>query len=247
LKRYFLTLAYQGTHYCGWQRQPNAVSVQQTIEEAASIILRHNVEVTGCGRTDTGVHAAYYVAHFDTETTLPDKFLVQMNGILPADIAIYDVKAVKDTAHARFDALERSYRYDIALRKDPFSRETAWFFPQYRKLDQVKMQELATLLLQYSSFFPFCKTNSGVEHYACKMLQAYWEEDLERGKLSFHITANRFLRGMVRMIVGASIQVGLGQITLEEVKMALETQTALAKSQSVPPTGLFLVNVRYSD
>ena len=133
--RYFLTLAYRGTRYSGWQIQPNAVSVQATIEDVLSTILQEKVDITGCGRTDAGVHASYYVAHFDAEKALPPRFLNALNSLLPADIAIYSVQEVSPEAHARYDAFERSYEYHVTFRKDPFTTETAWFYPQFHKLD----------------------------------------------------------------------------------------------------------------
>ncbi|MBN8683151.1 MAG: tRNA pseudouridine(38-40) synthase TruA [Chitinophagales bacterium] len=243
--RYFLELAYRGGQYCGWQRQPNAPSVQERMEEALRTILREPVEVVGCGRTDTGVHARYYVAHFDAENDLPPRLLDGLNSILPNDIAVYSCRAVAAEAHARYDAFERSYTYTISLRKDPFLLETAWFYPQWRKIDTEAMQAMARLLLQYDQFFPFCKTDSSADHYACQMMRAEWE--FQENQWRFHIHANRFLRGMVRLIVGACVQVGAGKISLEQIQYALDTQTALKGSLSAPPQGLALTGVRYKD
>jgi len=243
--RYFLTLAYLGTDFCGWQRQPKDVSVQAVLENALSIVLRQPIEVTGCGRTDTGVHARYYVAHFDAEGALPDRFLIAINSLLPYSIAVYAVQAMHAEAHARYDAFERSYTYHLGMRKDPFAKETAWFYPQYQKLNLEKMQDVAALLPQFDAFFPFCKTHSGVDSYQCTLTKAYWVVEKESHQLTFHITANRFLRGMVRLIVGTCITAGMGQIAVEDVKKALEDQTPLLKSLSVPPEGLFLTEVRY--
>lgn len=243
--RYFLTLSYLGTRYSGWQAQPNAPSVQATLESALATILREPVEVTGCGRTDAGVHARYYVAHFDAEGDLPKNLLYGLNGLLPADIAVHDLRPVHSGAHARYDAFERSYEYHIALRKDPFATETTWFFPQNRHLNLKKMQQTADLLMNYSAFFPFCKTDSGVDSYNCEVRNVVWESKPAEYRLIFHINANRFLRGMVRLIVGACINVGRGKLQLEDVKAALEEQKPLEKSLSVPPHGLFLTAVRY--
>lgn len=243
--RYFLTLSYRGTRYAGWQVQPNAPSVQATLEAALSTILREKIEITGCGRTDTGVHARYYVAHFDTEANLPSSFLNGLNSLLPEDVAIQEIRSVNPAAHARFDAFERSYEYHLSLRKDPFSTETAWFYPLSANLDFSKMQEVAALLPQYSAFFPFCKSDSGLEHYACDLKKAFWEQLPEKQEWIFHITANRFLRGMVRLIVGACVQVGRGQLQLSDIQTALDEQKSLKKSLSVPPQGLFLTDVKY--
>jgi tRNA pseudouridine38-40 synthase len=243
--RYFLTLSYRGTRYAGWQIQPNAPTVQATLESALSTILREKIGITGCGRTDTGVHASYYVAHFDFEGMLPPAFLNGLNSLLPNDIAVHEIRPVQPEAHARFDAYERSYQYVVSLRKDPFSVETAWHYPQYQLLDFEKMQLVAALLPRYSAFFPFCKSDSGLEHYACNLKSAFWEQRPDSHQWVFHITANRFLRGMVRLIVGACVQVGRGQLQMATVQAALEDQIALKKSLSVPPQGLFLTDVKY--
>ena len=243
--RYFLTLSYRGTRYSGWQSQPNAASVQATLETALSTLLRQPVEVTGCGRTDAGVHARYYVAHFDAGGELPPSFLNGLNSLLPNDVAVYDVRLVAPAAHARYDAYERSYEYHLSLRKDPFSVETAWFFPQYHRLDLEKMQQAAALIAQYHAFLPFCKTDSGVDSYVCQMKHAGWEHLPAQHRMVFHVTANRFLRGMVRLVVGACMNVGLGKIDLEDIQAALDQQQRLKKSLSVPPQGLFLTDVKY--
>jgi tRNA pseudouridine38-40 synthase len=245
--RYFLTLSYLGTRYSGWQVQPNAPSVQADLEKALTTILRQNIEVTGCGRTDAGVHARYYVAHFDAEGGLPPTFLNGLNSLLPDDIAAHSVQPVASEAHARYDAFERSYEYHIALRKDPFETDTAWIFPQSGKLDLKRMQESADLLPNYAAFLPFCKTDSGTEGYGCELKSAFWEHKPDEYRLIFHITANRFLRGMVRLIVGACVNAGLGKIEVADVQSALDEQKPLKKSLSVPPQGLFLTGVRYPE
>lgn len=243
--RYFLTLSYRGTRYAGWQRQPNAVSVQETLEAAVSTILRQRVEITGCGRTDAGVHARQYVAHMDMEGALPPTFLQGLNSLLPDDIAVFSVKPVPAGAHARYDALERSYEYRITLVKDPFETDTAWFYPQGRFLDTGRMCEVAAMLPQFDAFLPFCKSGSDVEHFLCILKGAEWQIDTQAPRLTFCITANRFLRGMVRLIVGASILAGRGHLDPGEVKRALETQTPLKKNLSAPPQGLAFTGVTY--
>ncbi|MCB0530970.1 MAG: tRNA pseudouridine(38-40) synthase TruA [Lewinellaceae bacterium] len=243
--RYFLTLAYKGSNYAGWQRQPNAVSVQETLETALATILRQPAVLTGCGRTDAGVHARYYVAHLDIEGDLPDTFLIGLNSLLPQDIAVYAATQMPPDAHARYDAFARQYEYRINLQKNPFETETAWFYPQGRRLQLSGLQAVAELLQQYEAFFPFCKTHSGVEHYVCSNLNALWEFDEVAQQLIFHISANRFLRGMVRLIVGACVQVGQGQLTLKDVQTALDKQIALEKNLSVPAEGLALTGVKY--
>ena len=243
--RYFLTLSYKGTHFAGWQVQPTAPSVQATLEAALETILREKTPVTGCGRTDAGVHARYFVAHFDAKSDLPPTLLNSLNSLLPEDIAIHHIRVVAEDSHARFDAFERAYEYHISLKKDPFSTQTAWHYPMYVHLNFEKMQEMTAILLHFSDFFPFCKTNSNVEHYRCALKQAIWEKQPEQEQWIFHIRANRFLRGMVRLMVGASIQVGRGQLDISQVEEALQKQIALPKSLSVPPHGLFLTDVKY--
>lgn len=244
--RYFLLLSYHGGAYAGWQRQLNASTVQETLEKALTTLLRRPTEITGCGRTDTGVHARNYVAHFDgPDEPLPGTFLRSFNSMLPFDIAVYEVQAMHPEAHARFDAVERSYTYRISTRKDPFTRDTAWAAPRAGELDLNAMQAVADLLPQYDAFAPFCKTGSDAKHFRCKLTEAYWETDPQNHLILFHITANRFLRGMVRLIVGACVLAGQGQVTREHVRDALEAQTPLKGSLSVPAHGLFFEGAKY--
>ncbi len=243
--RYFSELAYNGTHYHGWQKQQNAASVQETIERAFSTILNSEIEVVGCGRTDTGVHASQYLMHFDFEGTFPDGFVHRMNKYLPKDIVIRSVFEVNENAHARFDAVHRSYEYHLVFEKTPFETETAWHFYLSKTLDVDKLNEAASLLLGFNEFFPFCKTNHDAKTMECLLSRSEWVHDEKKGLLVFHISANRFLRGMVRLIVGMCINVALGKLTLEEVTKAMENQTMLEKSWSVPAHGLFLTEVKY--
>lgn len=243
--RYFIQLAYNGTAYCGWQRQPAAPSVQQTLEDAFSTVLGEAVAVTGCGRTDTGVHASAYVAHFDFEGAFPEGFLRRMNKFLPADVAIRSIFPVRPDAHARFDAHYRAYRYHIALQKDPFRTKTAFFYPFADRLDPALMQEAAQLLLGYEDFLPFCKTGSDAKTMKCRLYRSEWVFGEE--EVVYHVAANRFLRGMVRLIVGMSLSVGCGQLSLAQVREALDRQQPLPKSVSVDPEGLFLCEIRYPE
>lgn len=247
MTRFFLSLSYLGTHYSGWQVQPNAPSVQGALETALTTLLRHPIALTGCGRTDAGVHARYYVAHFEAAQPLPPAFLIRLNGLLTRDIAVHACWPVAPDAHARFDAVRRSYEYHITLRKDPFSQETAWFFPQHRLVDTALMQEAARLLSGFSAFYPFCKTHSDAEHYGCRLLHAAWTCVPEQHRWVFQVSANRFLRGMVRLMVGACLHVGLGKLSLSDLEQALVQQTALPRSWSVPPQGLFLTQVEYGE
>lgn len=243
--RYILELAYNGTNYAGWQRQPNAISVEETIDTALSLILGEKIKIVGCGRTDTGVHASYYVAHFDFSGDFPPVFLRRFNRFLADDISILGIYRVAPEFHARFHATGRGYTYRIALRKDPFRQETVASLPQMKGLDQQQVQEAATLLLDYSAFTPFCKTNSDAFTMNCELKEARWEFADE--EWTFHISANRFLRGMVRLIVGMCIRVGEGKLTIEQVRQAMDRQERLPKPWSAPASGLFLSSVEYSD
>jgi tRNA pseudouridine38-40 synthase len=245
MSRYFIELAYNGTRLNGWQRQDNAPSVQAAIEDALRLILRQpTLEIVGCGRTDTGVHAAQYFAHFDFEGDFSDSFLQRANKLVGSDIVLKAIHAVRPEAHARFDATRRSYNYYISFEKNPFATETTWHFQLAKRLDKEKMQKTAALLKNYTEFAPFCKTNSDAQTMRCAITESAWIFT-DKGAI-FTISANRFLRGMVRLIVGACINVGLGQSELDDIKHALDTQTPLIKSYSVPPTGLFLTQIDYS-
>lgn len=242
--RYFTKLAYNGTRYAGWQIQPNNATVQETIQTAFSTILGKSIEFTGCGRTDTGVHASEYYAHFDFDGAFPTSFLHRVNKFLPEDIVIYTIFEVEPDAHARFDAFKRSYEYHVTFIKNPFTTQTTFFYPYTQKPDFDKMQQAAQLLLSYQEFQPFCKSNHDAKTLQCTLIRSEWQQADEHN-LTFHISANRFLRGMVRLIVGMCLNVGLDKVNLDEVKNALNQQVLLKKSWSVPPEGLFLTEVRY--
>jgi len=248
--RCFCELAYNGTRYVGWQKQPGQASLQETIEGAFSTILETSIEITGCGRTDAGVHARQYFLHFDFpfegEGGFPEAFVSRLNKFLPQDIVVRRIFEVANDAHARYDAFLRSYEYKLCFNKNPFHPETIYHFPFAHKLDVQKVQEAANLLLGYDEFFPFCKTRSDVKTVECQLKRSKWIFDREKERMIYYISANRFLRGMVRLIVGMCLNVGLGKLSLEEVKLALDTtQRRLPKSWSVPPQGLFLTEVRY--
>lgn len=244
--RYRVHLQYLGTAYAGWQRQPNDVTVQQVLEETLSTILREKIEVTGCGRTDAGVHARQYVAHFDAMSIENfDKVLYQWNAILPYDISVLQLMPAKDDFHARFDAVSRSYTYHLHFQKNPFLQNQSFYFQQSRDLDIEKMMAAASLLLSYEQFKPFCKTGSDANHYICYLKNAVWH--FFQDGATFTIDANRFLRGMVRLIVGTQLQIGLGKISLTELKYSLDTQEPIPFAWSVPPEGLFLEKIIYAD
>lgn len=245
--RYFLELAYNGSNYCGWQSQPNAPSVQQTLEEALSTILRDKIEVTGCGRTDTGVHAKHYVAHIETEAQLPEGFVPRLNKFLPVDIVIYKIYPVSEEMHARFSATHRAYEYHLEFQKNPFQQDTAYRFPFPQRPDLDTLNRAAALLPEYDAFFPFCKSNSDAKTMFCDVRRAEWVEDKAADKYVFHIAANRFLRGMVRLTVGMCLNVALERVTLAEVEDCLQKQNRLRRDWSVAAHGLYLTEVRYPE
>ena len=243
--RYVLELAYNGANYAGWQRQPNALSVEKVVDTALSTILGREIKIVGCGRTDAGVHASYYVAHFDFDGTIPPGFERRYNRYVADDVALLGLYEVADDFHARFQATGRGYTYRVALRKDPFRLTTVSSLPQFAAADPVKMQAAADLLLNFDAFAPFCKTNSDAFTMNCDVRQAKWVFDEQ--EWTFYIDADRFLRGMVRLIVGMSLRVGLGKTMLADVTTALEQQTPLPQPWSAPAAGLFLSSVTYNE
>ncbi len=246
MTRYFAELAYHGGPFVGWQNQPHQVSVQSSIEAALATLLRQEVAVVGCGRTDTGVHAQQFFLHFEWEGDFPKHFLSRLNKVLGSAIVIYRIFPVPKDLHARFSATRRSYQYHLRLRKDPFSQQTAFYFPQASKLELERLQAAAALLLDYDEFFPFCKSKSNVKTMRCELFRSEWEL-INDYHWVFHISANRFLRGMVRLIVGMTLNVGIKKLSVAMVKEALEQQQRLTKSYSVPPQGIFLSEVHYPD
>jgi tRNA pseudouridine38-40 synthase len=241
--RYFIELGYKGTNYHGWQVQPNAISVQELIDKAFSTILRAKIEVVGAGRTDAGVHAEQLFAHFDFEKEFSiEEVIYKVNAILPDDIAVYNIKATADKTHARFDAISRSYEYRILLGRNPFLTKTTWQFAN-RKLNIVKMNEAAKILVSYTNFKCFSRSNTDVNTYNCDVTKAEWI--LNDQLLVFHISANRFLRNMVRAIVGTMIEIGTEKITIEEFKQIIESKDRCNAGPSAPPQGLFLTKVTY--
>jgi tRNA pseudouridine38-40 synthase len=244
--RFRIILSYLGTNFSGWQKQPADPSVQQSLEESLSTLLREPIEVVGCGRTDTGVHARNYVAHFDaTNESLPGNLLYQLNSILPFDIAVHTIEPTHENFHARFDAKQRTYRYYLHFEKDPFLQNQSFFFPFKKELNYEWLDAAAQLLKEYEQFKPFCKTGSDAEHYIVYLKESTWEVHPDR--MVFTISANRFLRGMVRLIVGATLNVGLGKISLLQLKQCMDTQMPVPKAWSVPPEGLFLESIKYVD
>ena len=250
--RYFIKLAYNGTNYHGWQYQPNAASVQETMNNAFSVILNTQINLMGAGRTDTGVHAKEMYAHFDLETPFDiPTILHKLNSFLPKDIVIYSILPVADEAHSRFDATKRTYEYHINTFKDAFLQEQSWYFHQ--KLDLDLMNDAARILLNHTDFQCFSKVNTDVNTFDCSIFEAYWTRGeaeqsgakQENDKLIFTISANRFLRNMVRSIVGTLINIGLHKITLEDFEKIIESKNRDKAGFSVPAHGLYLTKIEY--
>ena len=240
--RYFIKLAYNGTPYNGWQIQPNAPSVQETLNKAFSVLLHSEISLMGAGRTDTGVHAREVYAHFDFDAPFDTQKLVyKLNSFLPKDIVIYAIFSVADEAHCRFDATKRTYEYHINTFKDAFLQEQSWYLNQ--KLDVDLMNEAAKLLLQYTNFQSFSKVNTDVNTFDCTIFEAHWTQ--KDNKLIFTISANRFLRNMVRSIVGTLVNIGLHKINLDNFKSIIESKNREKAGFSVPAHGLYLTKIEY--
>ena len=241
-QRYFIELSYDGTNYHGWQVQPNAVTVQQLLDEALSTVLRQPIETTGCGRTDTGVHAREFFAHFDSKSEIEHpNSEIGVNAILPKDIAIKRIIAVHHDAHARFDAIQRSYEYHIHFEKDPFKVNRSWELRD--KPDIALMNEAAAIMMTYVDFSCFSKSNTQTFTNNCKISRAEWVE--KDGGLMFHISADRFLRNMVRAIVGTLIAIGRKEIEPEAIRQIIESKNRSKAGTSVPACGLYLTEVKY--
>lgn len=243
--RYFARIQYHGKQYAGWQKQPNANSVQAEIENALSTIFREKIGVMGCGRTDAGVHARKFYFHFETSYSKPENQVSRINGFLPKDISLDRIQHVGEEAHARFDANYRAYAYHINFKKNPFAIDTSWHVPLAGvDIDFNKLNKVAELIKASNEFFPFCKTNHDAHTLECSIYESYWQRVGDTG-LVYHIAANRFLRGMVRLIVGCSIRAATNKIPIREVADALNHQTRIANAYSAPAQGLFLTEVRY--
>lgn len=243
--RYFIKLAYNGAPFFGWQRQPNQITVQEVLEQAFTMFLKQRIDITGCGRTDTGVHAREYFAHFDyDEMLLPDiitRLVFRLNSYLPKEIVIYQIYPMPDNAHARFDALSRTYRYYVDISKNPFTFNFA--FRVYEKLDVERMNIAADFLHSVTDFTSFSKLNTQVKNNVCEIFSAIWQE--KGDQLVFEVTANRFLRNMVRAIVGTLLMVGKGKISMEEFREIVYMKDRGKAGTSVPAHALFLEKIRY--
>lgn len=245
MQRYFIQLSYDGTNYHGWQNQPNGITVQETVEKVLSVVSRKKIAVTGAGRTDAGVHASFYVAHFDTENQNLDtaKILHNLNCLLPYDIAIQNIYKVHPEAHARFDALFRTYHYYLIKNKDPFLRQYA--AREARIPDIEKMNEAAKKLFEYEDFTSFSRLGTDVKTNNCKVTLAEWVD--ENNKLVFTIRADRFLRNMVRAIVGTLLEVGFGKLTIDGFCKIIEAKDRCSAGASVEAKGLFLADIGYPE
>jgi tRNA pseudouridine38-40 synthase len=244
--RYFIFISYKGTSYHGWQIQPNSVTVQKILDNALSVILNEDIATIGAGRTDTGVHALLFCAHFDSKDNdliNNKKFLFRLNSYLPQDISANNVKKVIQDSNARYSALSRTYKYYISRTKNPFSEGSSWYI--YGNINIDLMNEACKLLYCYSDFTSFSRLHSGAKTNICKIYNALWEE-IDSG-LVFTIKADRFLRNMVRAIVGTMIETGTGKMTLPEFENIIQAKDRCSAGKSAPAKGLFLVDIEYPD
>ena len=242
MSRYFIHLAYHGGNYCGWQTQPGLPTVQQTLEQALTTLLRQPTAVVGCGRTDTGVHASDFYAHFDHEGELnPAELTFKLNSFLPGDIAIFDIFPVADNAHARFDAVARTYQYHVSDRRLPFRQ--GLYCRIYFRPDIERMNEAAQVLMKYDDFTSFAKLHTQVKTNICHLTEAFWEKVGD--EFVFTIRSNRFLRNMVRSVTGTLLDVGRGKLTLDGLREIIEKKDRCAAGVSMPAQGLFLTKVEY--
>lgn len=241
--RYFVTLSYDGTRFHGWQIQPNGISVQGELQRGLSLLLRQEIVVTGAGRTDAGVHAKMMVAHFDIESEIGCKQLAyKLNKLLPQDIAILHIEPVSDDMHARFSATLRTYYYYIHTEKSPFERH--YSCELHYPLDFKKMNEAARILMEYEDFGAFCKSHADVKTTLCHVTCAEWHQT-SPSTWYFEISANRFLRNMVRAVVGTLIEVGRGRMTIDDFRKVIEGKRRTEAGESMPGNALFLVDIKY--
>ena len=243
MPRYFIEVSYKGTNYSGFQVQENANSIQSEVEKSLRTFFRKGFELTGSSRTDAGVHALQNFFHFDIDEPLnfENDFEYSLNSLLPRDIVIKKIFPVKDDAHCRFDAVSREYKYFIYQQKDPFLQDTAFYYPY--KLDIGKLNEAAQQIIQYSNFTSFSKKNTQVKDFICKIRNSQWY--IQENKIIYNVIANRFLRGMVKGLVGTMLRVGTKKISVDDFKNILENQDCSKSDFSPPSHGLFLVSVKY--
>lgn len=246
--RYFLELSYDGTNYAGWQRQPNVSTVQGCIEEALQLIIKEPTPIYGCGRTDRGVHAKNYIAHlelaFDCPIS-PKDILYKLNRILDKDIALHRLFAVEQNAHARFDALSRTYEYSFHTNKSPFLGVYSTFVRDSQGIDYSVLKIIEEIIHEQTDFTSFCKLHGAEGGNLCRIDESVWTVDEEEGRLFYKITANRFLRGMVRLIVGSTLNVARGKLSLVDFKNHIKSGTRSPLMKSAPPQGLSLIKIQY--
>ena len=243
-QRYFIYFAYNGSRYCGWQIQPNGISVQEVMMKSFYTILRSEIEITAAGRTDAGVHASFFCAHFDSSfSDLDNKrnFVFKLNRFLPDDISVKEIRKVKPDANARFSAVSRTYKYLISRTKDPFTYDSSWFI--HGPLDIENMNKVSALLLNYSDFTSFSRLHSGNKTNICRVYHAFWTN--EENNLIFTIRADRFLRNMVRALTGTIVNVGKGKINTGEFEMIIQARDRGRAAMSAPAKGLFLTDIEY--
>ena len=239
--RYFVELSYDGTPFVGWQRQPAGDSVQSCLEDALSILFRKPISIVGAGRTDAGVHAHQLFAHVDLDEHVDQDLTFRLNKLLPKEIAVRNIIAVAQDAHARFDAVSRSYRYHITTQKNPFLQKRSYQFA--KPLDLDLMNQAAKILIDHKNFKCFSKSKTDVKTYVCDIQQVHWQQN--GSELVFFIQANRFLRNMVRSIVGTLIEVGLRKISISDFEAILASRDRSQAGYSVPAHGLYLEKVNY--
>ncbi len=244
MPRFFFEISYDGSSFHGWQRQKDAISIQQTIEEALSMIYRKEIEIIGCGRTDTGVHASSYFFHTDLPE-VNENIVFRANSILPKSIAVHRFQKVHEEAHARFDAIKRGYVYYAHGHKTPFLRSYSSRIIELKDSSIDQLNTTANLLLEYNEFAPFCKAHADNKTMKCALSHCEWTFNDHTKQYVLHVESDRFLRGMIRLIVGTCILVKKGDLSLADVRKALENQVRLPKSLSAPPEGLFLNKVEY--
>ncbi|MBQ6955103.1 MAG: tRNA pseudouridine(38-40) synthase TruA [Bacteroidales bacterium] len=241
MMRYAIHLAYNGANYCGWQTQPELPTVQQTLEQALSTLTRSSVAVVGCGRTDTGVHASDFYAHFDSEKELDGNLVFKLNSYLPPDMAIFAIFRVAGNFHARFSALSRTYQYHVSDARLPFRQ--GLYSRIYFQPDIELMNRAARVLMEYDDFTSFAKLHTDNKTNICHLTEAHWDRVGE--ELVFTIQSNRFLRNMVRSVTGTLLDVGRGKLTIEGLRSVIEKKNRCAAGVSMPAQGLFLTKVEY--
>jgi tRNA pseudouridine38-40 synthase len=242
--RYFIFISYKGTSYHGWQLQPNSMTVQKILENALSVVLAEDISTTGAGRTDAGVHALFFCAHFDSlssDLCNRENLVFRLNSFLPEDISVSSIKKVLPDANARYSAISRTYRYYISRKKDPFFNSSSWYL--HGDIDIEAMNQACSILFRHSDFTSFSKLHSGAKTNICKIYEAFWEE--KENRLVFTIRADRFLRNMVRAIVGTIVDIGFGKMNLTEFEAVILAGDRCKAGTSAPAKGLFLTDIEY--